>query len=86
MRMIDAEQCPCNDCVPPLGDSKGCSIFPCREFGEWYKNTAYDIDKVLVRISELAECNDECANNFYYGMGCDACMWSEVFSIVKRGE
>lgn len=47
--------------------------------------TSYDLDKVLVRISEFAECNDECANNFYYGMGCGACMWSEVFAIVKRG-
>lgn len=54
-RLIDAEQCPCNDCVPPLGDSKGCSIFPCREFGEWYENTIYDVDKVVEELEEEQE-------------------------------
>lgn len=50
MRLVDVEQCPCNDCVSPLGDSRGCSIFPCRKFGEWYENTVYDVDKVVEDI------------------------------------
>lgn len=52
MRLIDAEQCPCNDCISPLGDSRGCSIFPCREFNEWYVNTIYDVDKIANKIEE----------------------------------
>lgn len=87
MRMIDAEQCPCNDCVPPLGDSKGCSIFPCREFGEWYKNTAYDVEKVL----EELEANTMCYDSFYdcYGecKDCSDCAINrkEAVNIIKRG-
>lgn len=79
MRLIDAEQCPCNDCIPPLGDSRGCSIFPCREFGEWYKTTAYDVDKV---VSELEDVSFDC--NYYedYFVAMDK---DEAIDIVKRG-
>lgn len=69
-RLIDADKCPCNDCVSPLGDSRGCSIFPCREFGEWYKNTAYDVGKVVEEIWEN------------YG---DSRI-SNAIDIVRRGE
>lgn len=47
--------------------------------------TAYDVDKVLTRISGLAECNDECAKYFYFGMGCGACKWGEALATVNRG-
>lgn len=47
--------------------------------------TAFDVDKVLEELAELAECSSQCASTFYEGLGCGACMWTDVFNIVKRG-
>lgn len=77
MRMIDADKCPCNDCVSPLGDSRGCSIFPCREFGEWYKNTAYNVDKV---VEELENKSDYFVDPWVSYM-----FKTKSIDIVKRG-
>lgn len=91
MRLIDAEQCPCNDCVPPLGDSRGCSIFPCREFGEWYKNTAYDVDKVVEELDYIEMKWDKaCPPHNEYGepmcdVDCVECQIRRCKDIVKRG-
>lgn len=75
MRLIDAEQCPCNNCVPP-GDSRvRCSIFPCREFTEWHENTIYDVDKVV----------DELQTAPYYHGECGHIETDEAIEIVKRG-
>lgn len=83
MRLIDAEQCPCNDCVPPLGDSRGCSIFPCREFGEWYETTAYDVDKVVMDLENTSYCKyTPTFDNPYTDSIIDL---DEAIDIVKRG-
>ena len=47
--------------------------------------TAYDVDKVVEELAELAECSSQCASTFYEGLGCGACMWTDVFNIVRRG-
>lgn len=56
-------------------------------FNQYVDNqpTAFDVDKILEELAELAECSSQCANTFYEGLGCGACMWTDVFNIVKRG-
>lgn len=84
MRLVDVEQCPCNDCVPPLGDSRGCSIFPCREFGEWYKTTAYDVNSVVEELESLNPV-DYGSPFSYEGHNCARELKVDAIDIVKRG-
>ena len=48
--------------------------------------TAYDAEKVVEELEVLAECNEECKKNFYYGQGCNACLWHKIFEIVRKGD
>lgn len=82
-RLIDAEQCPCNECVPPNGDSRGCSIFPCKEFCEWYETTAYDVEKVVNDLEYASYCKSTPTFDRPYT---DSIIdLEEAMDIVKRG-
>lgn len=79
MRLIDAEQCPCNNCILPLDDRIGCFIFPCKEFGEWYGHPVYDVDKVLEELEYKKALYDI---NF---QGWSAGRYQDAIDIVKKG-
>lgn len=83
MRLIDAEQCPCNNCVPPGYSTGRCSIFPCREFGEWCENTIYDMDKVLNDLEYASYCKS--TPTFDHPYTDSIIDLNEAIDIVKRG-
>lgn len=43
------------------------------------------IQKCIDKIEEFAECNEECSKEFYYGQGCNACLFGKIKDSI-RGE
>lgn len=53
MRLIDAEQCPCETCKKQFN----CSKTYCEKYEEWLQKPVYDIDKVVEKLEENREGN-----------------------------
>lgn len=50
MRLIDVEQCPCNECNGCFFSHPDC----CPSFERWANKTAYDVDKVVDELINAA--------------------------------
>lgn len=84
MRLIDADKYPCKGC----GSMDDWCKHTCGMLKEWLYTTAYDVDKVVEKIEQYAcaECKEAGTyKRFYYGMGCKACAYGKILSIIKRG-
>jgi len=51
----------------------------------YQKGRADTIRECIDKIEKFAECNEECSKKFYYGQGCNACMFGKIKASI-RGE